>query len=160
MNPTRILFVCAGNICRSPLAEGIFRDIAAKAGRADEFDVDSAGTGGWHQGHKPDRRSIAVAARHGIDISRQRARRVVDQDFFRFDLILAMDEDNLTDLRDRAPASALGKVHLFDAFTRSGTQDVPDPYYGGPEGFETVYAMLFAGCSMLLDDGTGKTCGS
>lgn len=159
MNPTRILFVCAGNICRSPLAEGIFSEIAARAGRADEFEVDSAGTGGWHQGQKPDKRSIAVGASHGIDISHQRARLVVDEDFSRFNLILAMDEDNLANLRSRAPRSALGKIHLFDAFTRSGTKDVPDPYYGGPDGFEAVYAMLFAGCSMLLEE-TGKTRGS
>src|SRR6478609_1957759 len=127
MGCTRILFVCAGNICRSPLAEGILTDIAEKAGRLDEFDVDSAGTGGWHQGSPPDRRSVAVATRHGIDISGQRARRVTDRDFASFDLILAMDKDNLEYLRSRSPASSLGKIHLFDAYTRSGTRDVPDP---------------------------------
>ncbi|MGO4438046.1 low molecular weight protein-tyrosine-phosphatase [Rhizobium sp. RAF56] len=159
MGCTRILFVCAGNICRSPLAEGILKDIAEKAGRLDEFDVDSAGTGGWHQGSPPDRRSVAVATRHGIDISGQRARRVTDRDFASFDLILAMDKDNPEYLRSRSPASSLGKIHLFDAYTRSGTRDVPDPYYGGSEGFESVYAMLFAGCSVLVA-GSGKTRGS
>lgn len=159
MDRTSILFVCAGNICRSPLAEGIFKDIAGKAGRVDEFDVDSAGTGGWHQGAPPDRRSVAVAKRHGIDISGQRARRVTDRDFASFDLILVMDKDNLENLRSRAPAPTLAKIHLFDAYTRSGTADVPDPYFGGPDEFEAVYTMLLAGCTELLA-GTGKTRGS
>jgi protein-tyrosine phosphatase len=149
MERFRILFVCAGNICRSPLAEGIFAHLAAQAARAQEFEVDSAGTGGWHQGDPPDRRSIAVAGRHSLNISGQRARKIRPSDFDAFDLILAMDRDNLKELRKTAPASA--PVHLFCGFTFGTEEDIPDPYYGGAEGFETVYAKLFAGCSRLLD---------
>ncbi|MDK4719722.1 MULTISPECIES: low molecular weight protein-tyrosine-phosphatase [Rhizobium] len=150
MDRHRILFVCAGNICRSPLAEGIFKHLAGEAGRTAEFEVDSAGTGGWHQGERPDRRSIAVAANHGIDISDQRARRIEPADFGRFDLILAMDQDNLKNLRKAASADALGKLHLFNALALGSNQDIPDPYYGDRGDFETVYTMLLAGCSMLL----------
>ena len=150
MDPHRILFVCAGNICRSPLAEGIFRHLATEAGRGSEFEIDSAGTGGWHQGERPDRRSIAAAAGHGVDISGQRARRIEAADFDRFDLILAMDQDNLKNLRKIAPADALGKLHLFNAFTLGSVKDIPDPYYGGHEDFEAAYTMLLAGCNALL----------
>lgn len=150
MDRQRILFVCAGNICRSPLAEGIFRHLAIGAGRSAEFEIDSAGTGGWHQGQQPDRRSVSVAADHGIDISSQRARRIEPADFGRFDLILAMDQDNLKNLRKVAPADALGKLHLFNALALGSNKDIPDPYYGGREDFEAVYTMLLAGCSALL----------
>ena len=151
MNRLNILFVCTGNICRSPLAEGIFAHMVANAGRAAEFDIDSAGTGGWHQGDPPDRRSIAVAAHHGIDIAGQRARRITGGDFDRYDLILAMDHDNVRSLLQTAPSRAQAKVHLFDAFTTGGNTDVPDPYYGDGADFEAVYAMLFAGCTRLLE---------
>ncbi|GES43460.1 protein-tyrosine-phosphatase [Rhizobium dioscoreae] len=150
MDRHRVLFVCAGNICRSPLAEGIFRHLADEAGRGGEFDIDSAGTGSWHQGERPDRRSIAVAAGHGIDISDQRARRIASADFGRFDLILAMDQDNLKNLRKAAPADALGKLHLFNALALGSNKEIPDPYYGDREDFEAVYTMLLAGCSALL----------
>lgn len=150
MDRHRILFVCAGNICRSPLAEGIFRHLANEAGRAGEFEIDSAGTGGWHQGQRPDRRSIAAAAGHGIDISGQRARRIASADFGSYDLILAMDQDNLKNLRKTAPADALGKLHLFNALALGSNKDIPDPYYGDREDFEMVYTMLLAGCSALL----------
>ncbi|MBN8951847.1 MULTISPECIES: low molecular weight protein-tyrosine-phosphatase [unclassified Rhizobium] len=146
----RVLFVCAGNICRSPLAEGIFRHLASEAGRGHEFEIDSAGIGGWHQGEPPDRRSIAVAADHGIDISAQRARRIEPSDFSRFDLILAMDQDNLKNLRKTAPADALGKLHLFNTLALGSSKDIPDPYYGERKDFEAVYTMLLAGCSELL----------
>jgi protein-tyrosine phosphatase len=159
MDRFRILFVCAGNICRSPLAEGIFRHMAASAGRAGEFEIDSAGTGGWHQGDAPDRRSIAVASAHGVDISAQRARRISAEDFDRFDLILAMDHDNLRNLQKFASQAALGKIHLFAALTLQRSEDVPDPYYGRREDFEAVYTMLFAGCSTLLET-AGKLCAS
>lgn len=148
MKPVRILFVCLGNICRSPLAEGILRHVA-KDGLVD---ADSAGTGGWHIGDPPDRRSIAVARKHGIDISRQRCRKVHAGDFEAFDLILAMDGSNLANLRAMAPPATQHKLHLFLAYTQGITRDVPDPYYEGPEGFETVYNMLFEGCRSL----TGK----
>jgi protein-tyrosine phosphatase len=151
MDPIAILFVCAGNICRSPLGEGIFRHLVENAGRGAGFDIDSAGTGGWHQGDRPDRRSIAVAAEHGIDLSAQRARRVTAADFDRFDLILGMDHDNVRNLLAAAPSAAHGRIHLFSRFT-SGTDDpVPDPYYGDKRDFEAVYTMLFSGCRLLLE---------
>lgn len=150
MNHLRILFVCAGNICRSPLAEGIFRHLVNEAGRGPEFQIDSAGTGGWHQGERPDRRSIATAAGHGVDISGQRARRIEPADFDRFDLILAMDQDNLKNLRRAAPAEALGRLHLFNTLALDRGTDIPDPYYGGHEDFEAVYTMLLTGCNALL----------
>lgn len=146
MKPVRILFVCLGNICRSPLAEGILRHVAGDG----LVDVDSAGTGGWHIGDPPDRRSIAVARKHGIDIARQRCRRVHAGDFEAFDLIFAMDASNLATLRAMAPLDAQHKLHLFLEYTQGIIIDVPDPYYEGPEGFETVYNMLFEGCMLLI----------
>ncbi|WP_428426558.1 low molecular weight protein-tyrosine-phosphatase [Pararhizobium sp.] len=148
MKPVRILFVCLGNICRSPLAEGILRHVAGDG----LVDVDSAGTGGWHTGDPPDRRSIAVARKHGIDIAGQRCRKVQAGDFEAFDLIFAMDRSNLANLRALAPPEAQHKLHLFLDYTLGTARDVPDPYYEGPEGFETVYEMLLQGCRSL----TGK----
>jgi protein-tyrosine phosphatase len=145
MKPVRILFVCLGNICRSPLAEGILRHVAGDG----LVDVDSAGTGGWHIGDPPDGRSIAVARKHGIDIGRQRCRKVNASDFEAFDLIFAMDRSNLANLRALAPPEAQHKLHLFLDYTLGTARDVPDPYYEGPEGFETVYEMLFQGCRSL-----------
>lgn len=138
---TRILFVCLGNICRSPLAEGILR---AQAGDRPNMEVDSAGTAAWHVGKAPDPRSIAIAARHGIDISSLRARQVCTEDFSRFDLILAMDAANLEDLRAMAPVGTRAQLRRFL------DRDVPDPYYGGEDGFADVHAMLEQGCKMLL----------
>ena len=138
---TRILFVCLGNICRSPLAEGILR---AEAGDRPDIEVDSAGTAAWHVGKAPDPRSIAIAARHGIDISRLRARQVCLDDFSRFDLILAMDAANLEDLQAMAPVGARARLRRFLG------RDVPDPYYGGDDGFADVHAMLEKGCKELL----------
>jgi protein-tyrosine phosphatase len=150
MKRFQILFVCTGNICRSPLAEGIFKHIATNAGQAAEFNIGSAGTGGWQEGDAPDRRSIAVATEHGIDISRQRARRVATEDFDRSDLILAMDHDNLRNLRKIAPGDTIERIQLFNSYASGTDEDVPDPYYGGREGFTMVYTMLFTGCTSLL----------
>lgn len=144
---TAILFVCLGNICRSPLAEGVMRDRATRAGRADGLVIESAGTGAWHVGKRPDPRSIEVAARHNIDLTGQRARQVCVEDFSRFSLVLAMDDSNLRDLqelRTLAPATADASVRRFL------DRDVPDPYYGGPGGFDAVYDMLVEGCDRLL----------
>lgn len=146
MKPVRILFVCLGNICRSPLAEGILRHLSQ--GRP--VDVDSAGTGGWHIGDLPDHRSIAVARRHSIDITGQRGRKIDAGDFEAFDLIFAMDRNNLATLRALAPPAAQHKLHLFLGYTLGVERDVPDPYYGGPEGFEAVYSMLSEGCLSLI----------
>jgi protein-tyrosine phosphatase len=156
MKRVSILFVCMGNICRSPLAEGIFRHLAAEAGLGDRFRIDSAGIGGWHEGEPPDRRSSATASAHGIDITNQRARAIRSGDFADFGLILAMDRANIAELRRMAPQA--GNVELFGEFALGTGEDVPDPYHGGPAGFEQVYARLFTGCSRLLEKlGTGRT---
>ena len=129
----KILMVCLGNICRSPLAEGIMR---SKLGET--CYVDSAGTGNWHVGQKPDKRSIAIAQKYGIDISAQRARQFHLNDFEEFDLIFAMDSSNFQDLLSLAKKEEhKAKVQLI-----LGDANVPDPYYGGEEGFENVYQML------------------
>ncbi|NBN65486.1 low molecular weight protein-tyrosine-phosphatase [Pannonibacter tanglangensis] len=137
-----VLFVCLGNICRSPLAEEVFRHLTRHHRAGEPLVIDSAGTGAWHQGEAPDPRSLAIAARHGIDISRQRARQVVGADFSRFDLILAMDGSNLSDLRRMAPSGATATLRLF---LDTPPQDVPDPYYGGPSGFEAVFRLVEGG---------------
>jgi len=137
-----VLFVCLGNICRSPLAEGIFREVASERGLADAVRIDSAGTGAWHIGCAPDPRAIAVAKRHGIDISALRGRQVEAADFSRFDLVLSMDARNLRVLRQLSPLNAPRKAHLFMEYAGLGEQDVPDPYYGRDEGFEAVYQMI------------------
>ncbi|MBO6718826.1 MAG: low molecular weight phosphotyrosine protein phosphatase [Rhizobiaceae bacterium] len=138
--PNSILFVCLGNICRSPLAEGVFKSVINETGA--DIVVDSAGTGAWHIGNPPDPRSIAVAAKHGIDIATQRARQLHPSDFERFDLLLGLDRSNVSALRTRAPGDARGRVHLFLEYAGMGPLDVPDPYYGGDDGFETVYRMI------------------
>ncbi|WP_082336838.1 low molecular weight protein-tyrosine-phosphatase [Rhizobium ecuadorense] len=149
MTPINILFVCMGNICRSPLAEGIFNHLVAEAGLTGRFAIDSAGTGGWHEGEQPDRRSIATAKSHGIDISGQRARRIRSSDFRDFDLIVAMDRDNVAALEMIAPPEAT--LHLFGDIALGTGEDIPDPYNGGPAGFELVYTRLLTGCSTLLE---------
>ena len=143
-----VLFVCMGNICRSPLAEGILRDMA-RAHHIDHIVVDSAGTGNWHVGGPPDRRSIAKAAQYGIDIGEQTARQIVIGDFEDFDLILAMDRSNLSNLQRLAPSSSHDRLHHFMTLALDRPEDVPDPYMGGAEGFETVYRMLNEGCDAL-----------
>lgn len=143
----RILFVCLGNICRSPLAEGIFQQLVAEAGLDREYDIDSAGTGPWHVGKPPDPRSIEIAAEHGIDISSQRARRISLQDFNSFDVILAMDSENLAALNALA-TDPRADVRLF---LNAPPRNVPDPFFGGAEGFEDVYRLIRSGCERLLE---------
>ncbi|QDG75467.1 low molecular weight protein-tyrosine-phosphatase [Labrenzia sp. PHM005] len=143
---TSVLFVCLGNICRSPLAEGVFRDAVHKAGLTDHIHIDSAGTGAWHAGNPPDPRSIEVAAKYGIDISRQRARQVIAEDFNRFDLILAMDTENLETLYSRSQLDHPG----LRLFLNDPAKNVPDPYYGGEDGFEQVYQLIDQGSHALL----------
>ncbi|UCI26932.1 low molecular weight protein-tyrosine-phosphatase [Mesorhizobium sp. B2-8-5] len=137
-----ILFVCLGNICRSPLAEGVFHSVLAERGLAGRIVLDSAATSGWEVGSAPDPRSVAVAAKHGVDISGQRARKVLAEDFSRFDLILGMDKANVRDLKALATATARDRVHLYLDFAIGKTADVPDPYYNGAEAFASVYRMI------------------
>lgn len=147
----RILFVCTGNICRSPSAEGVFRHLVAEAGLADRIDTDSVGLGGWHVGDAPDARSVAAAARRGIDISDLRARQLTLDDFDRFDLLLAMDEGHRRDMLRRATETQSGKVRMFmEAAAGDPAPAVPDPYYGGPDGFETALDMIEDGARAWL----------
>lgn len=139
-----VLFVCLGNICRSPLAEGVFRAVVDVRGETGNYVIDSAGTGGWHAGSAPDPRSTAIAATHGIDISGQVCRQVTAEDFRNFDVIFAMDRSNLDDLLARAPSSAHNRIHLFLDYAHGTGAEVPDPYYGGPEGFSDSYRMIRA----------------
>lgn len=148
--PLSILFVCMGNICRSPMAEGSFKDLAQKAGQIDQFIVDSAGTGAWHEGDLPDPRAIDTLARHHIDITDQRSRPIRSSDFEHFDLILAMDNRNVQDLGSKFSKEEMQKVHLFMEFTLGQNVEIPDPYYGSGDGFEMVYNMLLEGNTALL----------
>ncbi|MBK5932666.1 protein tyrosine phosphatase [Rhodovulum imhoffii] len=143
---TRILFVCLGNICRSPTAEGVFRGLAEAAGVA--VQVDSAGTGGWHVGNPPDRRAQAAAAARSYDLSGLRARQVCPEDFDRFDLILAMDRSNRADLERLRPAGNTTPVRLFLDYAGGSQREVPDPYYEG--GFDRVLDLIEAASRGVL----------
>ena len=147
----RVLFVCMGNICRSPMAEGVFRRrVKERAGHL-RIKIDSAGTHSYHVGSAPDNRAQAAAARRGINIESLSARRVVVEDFERFDYILAMDSDNRYDLEDICPSGYEERLHMFMKFARnSGVTDVPDPYYGGGGGFETVLDLVEDAAEGLL----------
>ena len=147
---TRVLFVCMGNICRSPTAEGVFRKLVEGEGLLAGFSIDSAGTINYHEGEPPDRRAQAAARRRGVDLSRLVARAVTTDDFESFDVILAMDRDNLAALTARCPAQHRGKLRLF--LDGMELDEVPDPYYGGPDGFEQVLDLCEAGARRLLDE--------
>ncbi len=151
MTNTSILFVCMGNICRSPTAEGVFRARAEAAGLADRLHIDSAGTHGYHVGGKPDKRSSAFAAKRGYDLSPQRARQVAARDFETFDHIYAMDRDNLALLQAACPAQHRHKLGLFMQYApHAGSDVVPDPYYGDGEGFDLVLDYIEAASDGLL----------
>jgi protein-tyrosine phosphatase len=140
---TKLLFVCMGNICRSPTAEGVFRKAAEAAGVLDRLHVDSAGTHDYHVGRPPDSRAQAAAEGRGYDLSELRARQVSRRDFEEFDYILAMDSENLRQLERLCPREHRAKVHLFLDFSdRYRGMEVPDPYYGGVRGFELVLDMV------------------
>lgn len=138
-----VLFVCMGNICRSPMAEGIFRREIARAGLQDKVVMDSAGTHGYHVGAPPDARAQGAIKKRGVDISDLHGRQVADADFDKFDYILAMDGDNLRLLKHQAPADKHGKIRLLLSFSQQyPNQEVPDPYYGGAHGFEENLDMI------------------
>jgi len=147
----KVLFVCMGNICRSPAAQGMFERLVEQTGLMQHIEVDSAGTHAYHVGHAPDPRAQASALRRGIDISVQRARRVDVQDFERFDYILAMDQQNMAHLEPLCPPVHRHKLRLFLDFVPDlRDKDVPDPYYGGASGFETVLDLVEKGSEGLL----------
>jgi protein-tyrosine phosphatase len=149
--PFGVLFFCMGNICRSPLAEGVFRHRIERAGLSKRVRVDSAGTHAWHSGAAPDPRSVAVASRRGYDLSGQRARVLSREDFHAFDLLLAMDRANLVHAESLRPPQAQGQLDLFMSFAPGATaMEVPDPYYGGPDGFERVLDMVEQGADGVL----------
>lgn len=148
----RLLFVCMGNICRSPTAEGVFRAFLSEHAPDLKIHVDSAGTHAYHSGEPPDARARRAANHRGIDLSDLRARRVADEDFEKFDLILAMDLLNLETLRDRCPTEYQGRLHLLlDFAQQASVQEVPDPYYGGLHGFERVLDLVQEASIGLLE---------
>ncbi|VAW81019.1 Low molecular weight protein tyrosine phosphatase [hydrothermal vent metagenome] len=152
MTNINILFICMGNICRSPTAQGVFESLVSEARLEDRVTTDSAGTHAYHVGKQPDRRATQAALQRGIDLSTQRARQVDPADFARFDYVLAMDNSNLDDLLSICPDEHRTKVRLFLDFAESGSSDVPDPYYGSGQGFERVLDLVEEGARGLLDD--------
>ena len=147
----RVLFVCTGNICRSPTAEGVFRDVIERAGLSAKVAVESAGTHAYHSGEGADRRALRAASERGIDLSEHVARQIARNDFHSFDYVLAMDRENLTHLRAAAPATHKARVALFMDFAPDlGVTEVPDPYYGRHDGFEHVLDLVEAASEGLL----------
>lgn len=148
----RVLFVCLGNICRSPTAEGVFRRELEAAGLARHVTVDSCGIGDWHVGKSPDPRTVAAARRRGLDLSDLRARQLSADDFHRFDFILAMDHDNLAALQSQCPDECRAHIGLFLDFAGHANRPVPDPYYGGEQGFEEVFELVESASHGLVDE--------
>jgi len=153
-----ILFVCLGNICRSPTAEGVFTQMLKDADLWSQVQVDSAGTGAWHCGNPPDKRSQQAAKARGYDLSKLRARQVQRSDFYDFDLILAMDASNLRDLQDIRPNNAKSELDLFLRRYQINPPQVPDPYQGGAAGFEQVLDLIEAASTALLAEVKQRLC--
>lgn len=149
----KVLFVCMGNICRSPTGQGVFEHLVEQAGLSDQVEVDSAGTHAYHTGEPPDKRASRTAQKRGISLDGQYARRVSADDFEQFDYVLAMDSNNLRDLLSICPDEHRHKVRLFLSYADGlSIEDVPDPYYGGTTGFERVLDMVEEGARGLLND--------
>jgi protein-tyrosine phosphatase len=149
----RVLFVCLGNICRSPTAHGVFESLVASRGLDQAIAVDSCGTGDWHVGHPPDRRAAAEALKRGYEIGHLRARQVVPADFSRFHYILAMDRTNLADLQAMCPPEFSGQLDLFLSYAPGvGLDEVPDPYYGSDDGFSRVLNLVEEASEGLLEE--------
>ncbi len=152
MEKIKVLFCCMGNICRSPTAQGVFQALVEKEGLQDRIEVDSAGTHAYHVGEPPDRRAQETAHKRGFDLSDQRARRAVAEDFLLFDYVVAMDQDNYHALYAICPEGMEEKIHLLMDYAPSfRTREVPDPYYGGPSGFEQVFDMVEAAAAGFLE---------
>ena len=152
----RVLFVCLGNICRSPTAEGVLRHKLREAGLADQIEVASAGTGDWHVGKAPDKRSQAAAKLRGYDLSAQRAQQVTRADFAAYDLILAMDNSNLRHLKALQPTKGKAELDLFLRRYQSELDEVPDPYYDGDQGFEQVLDLIERASDLLVIELRGR----
>ena len=152
----RVLFVCLGNICRSPTAEAVLRHKLREAGLEGRIEVDSAGTGDWHIGKAPDAHTLSAARRRGYDLSALRGRQVAVDDFARFDLILAMDSSNLSHLQRLRPGAAVAEMDLFLLRYQAPLDDVPDPYYGGEEGFEQVLDLIEQASDALILELKGR----
>jgi len=153
MKKIKVLFVCMGNICRSPTAHGVFRQMVEQAGLTDQIDIDSAGTHAYHVGNPPDRRALATGRGRGLDFSDLRARQAESNDFHEFDYLLAMDNDNYHGLKAICPAGQESRLRMFLEFApQLGIKEVPDPYYGGDSGFERVFDMVEAASKGLLDE--------
>lgn len=149
----KVLFVCMGNICRSPTAHGVFRALVENEGLSQAIEIDSAGTHAYHVGSAPDRRAQATAQERGIDISDLLARRVEPDDFDLFDFVVAMDQDNYMSLSEICPDQHVDKIYMFMDFAdHMRTREVPDPYYGGPSGFDRVFDLVEAASEGLLQE--------
>ena len=149
----RVLFVCLGNICRSPTAEGVFRDLVAREGLSEHIEIDSCGTSDWHIGGQPDDRAHAEAKTRGISLDDLRARQIAPDDFDTFDYVIGMDDHNISELTAQCPKNNVDKVRLFMSFAPAlNMREVPDPYYGGPDGFKNVFEMIGSASEGLLAD--------
>jgi len=153
MHKNKILFICMGNICRSPSAEAVFADLIEKAGVADAFEIDSAGTHAYHIGNPPDKRSIAAALRRGVDMRHLRARQLQAQDFIDYERLIIMDHANHAEIMKRFPEADHSRIsYMLDFAKNVSEKEVPDPYYGEGDGFELVLNLLEGAAQGLLDD--------